>query len=371
MHSIRTICLFSLLFVAGGLADVIYARNGRSLEGVIRKETPEHVVLEIGAGTLTFRRSQILRIERASASDNGRLRDEWRRRYYLNDQYLPEGEKPLATAFKKLKSARSNAARARRGLAGVSREENKLVDRMEELERARLSASRELADAKPEENVAAYNALVGRVNTLQADITVSRGELLKLDERRTATLETFTRYLDTLSAFRKLYDKRLKVHQRRPSDDRRTFFFNEIGAELVSYEKEFKGSAVPVTRRGNSTIVRAVINGKRSGSFVVDTGASLMTLTEPFAAALGIKSAQLPKVTVVVADGRKVEARSVCLQSVRVGDACVEEVRAVVLPDRPAGDIDGLLGMAFLRYFTVHLDGATGKLQLKHFSPGR
>ncbi len=361
--------LASALLVAACSADVIYSKNGRSIEGVIQEETPEHVVLGIGAGTMTLRRTQILRIERASGQKNAELRDGWRRRYYLNDQYLPAGEKPLAAAFRKLQSVRLAAVRARRGLAGLAREENRLLDKVEKLERKRLSASRNLAAAKPRDDVAAYNALVATVNAVQADLTVSRTELRKLDERRNSAFESFARYLEQLSTFQGLYDERLRLHEQRPLDETRAFLFTELGKQVAAYEKEFRGSSVHVTRRGNSSIVRAIVNGKRTGSFVVDTGASLMTVSESFAAALGVQSAKLPKVDVVMADGRKVEARSMSLQSVRVGDAHVDNVRAVVLPETPAAGIDGLLGMAFLRHFSVHLDGATGKLHLKRFSP--
>lgn len=369
MIRVEKIYIALLLSLAIVRADVVYSTNGRSIEGIIREQTPEHVILDLGAGSMTIRRSQILRVEMGSIDENAALFNGWRQRYFLNDRYLPEGQKSLADAFKKLKAARSASIKARRSIVDLSRSEDKLTQKIEALERSRLVASQALAGAEPVGDVAAYNALVARVNALQADISLSRMELHKSGERRSVLLETLAAYLETIAAFRNLYDERLQVYRQGPPDTGHAFFFEQIAKDLAAYEHEFKGTEVATVRRGSSSIVHALVNGKQSGTFIVDTGATLMTVTERFAAALGIKTAQLPRVTVAMADGREVDARSVTLRSVRLGDAQVEDVRAVVLPEQPADGIDGLLGMAFLRNFSVHLDGATGKLQLKRFAP--
>ena len=98
------------------------------------------------------------------------------------------------------------------------------------------------------------------------------------------------------------------------------------------------------------------VNGV-SGNFILDTGASYVSVTAPFSAKAKINTntaAQLPIKTV----GGTVQAELGSAATVAVGGAEARNVVVAVI--RGAHDpfgarIDGLLGMSFLARFNVHL----------------
>lgn len=81
-------------------------------------------------------------------------------------------------------------------------------------------------------------------------------------------------------------------------------------------------------------------------AFVVDTGASVIALTETDAARLGVHPRPSDyQATVTTANG-KIKAAPVRLASVDVGGLVVRDVAAMVLPDEALSQ--NLLGMSFL-----------------------
>ena len=92
-------------------------------------------------------------------------------------------------------------------------------------------------------------------------------------------------------------------------------------------------------------------------------------LSAAFAKKLKIDLAEEPTIPLVLADGRRVEATQVVLDKVSLGDAVAHDVVAAVLPVSSHRDIDGLLGMSFLKHFVVSLDGKSGKLVLRQLKP--
>ena len=69
-----------------------------------------------------------------------------------------------------------------------------------------------------------------------------------------------------------------------------------------------------------------------------------------------------------MAEGHKVKGQKVVFHSMAVGDVRAENIEAVFFPSGPGNQLDGSLGMRFLRNFSVNLDGS-GKLILRKFAP--
>ena len=72
-------CLFGLLvfFVYSAYADTLRLKNGRSIEGIIKKEDTESIQLEISAGTVSFLKSEIADIIRSSGGEAEFMRNRW------------------------------------------------------------------------------------------------------------------------------------------------------------------------------------------------------------------------------------------------------------------------------------------------------
>jgi clan AA aspartic protease (TIGR02281 family) len=112
-----------------------------------------------------------------------------------------------------------------------------------------------------------------------------------------------------------------------------------------------------ITRPHNLVRLQASINGV-SGNFVLDTGATFVSLTASFAQKAKVQTDQNSLVRIHTAngigDGKQGRAASIQLRSLSAKD-----VPIVVQTDDKAtyGDgVDGLLGMSFLSHFKVSID---------------
>jgi aspartyl protease family protein len=106
--------------------------------------------------------------------------------------------------------------------------------------------------------------------------------------------------------------------------------------------------------------VGGAING-RSVDFLVDTGASVIAMSEQHARGLGIEFENSPDRAQVTTAQGKANSYLVSLDEVVVGGITTHNVRAAVIPgDYP---VEVLLGMSFLR--TVSMEESAGVLRLK------
>ena len=91
----------------------------------------------------------------------------------------------------------------------------------------------------------------------------------------------------------------------------------------------------------------------------------MTVLSKQLADRLGVKPREeLGEIEATVADGRTVKAEAVLLDSIAVGKARVERTPAAVLPFSES-EVDGLLGMSFLKHFVVQVDGKNDLLILE------
>ena len=109
--------------------------------------------------------------------------------------------------------------------------------------------------------------------------------------------------------------------------------------------------------------VRALLNGSVEQEFVIDTGASQVTIPSSTADALGLDMENTPRRWVSTAGGAAL-AREVTLDAVALKGREIKGVQAWVLdiPGRP--DL-GLLGLSYLNRFQVEIDNDRGVLMLK------
>ncbi len=111
-----------------------------------------------------------------------------------------------------------------------------------------------------------------------------------------------------------------------------------------------------------AVIGTAKINGKLSGRFVVDTGATFVALGPKFAKKLGLSYETWPSVEMHTAAGKR-KARSGILDEVEIEGVRASRIEVVVCEEE-VGPIDGLLGLSFLGRFLVNLDTAKGRLEI-------
>lgn len=206
-----------------GYADTLYLNSGRQIEGIIEREDKDKVELNVGFGTVTFKKDSIARIQKSSTEESELIKERW-----------------------------------------IERKQTK--------------------------------------------------ERQKLEE------------------------------ERKPKD--------------VTFEDENSGHIV----------VEALLNGKASVKLIVDTGASLVTLTHAVALKLGINPDEIKEhIELLVANGEKVQAKFFLLESIRVENVAADDVAAAIMPENVnnAGFKDGLCGMSFLGRFKLTIDQVKKKITLE------
>jgi clan AA aspartic protease (TIGR02281 family) len=120
---------------------------------------------------------------------------------------------------------------------------------------------------------------------------------------------------------------------------------------------------VPMRRIRGNWIAETRLNDAHTAHFVVDTGASLCVVSPEVAADLGLRPGPHAEMVPMQVVGGVTSGPRVTLSSIRVGDAEVEDVAAVIHAIGPG--IDGLLGNSFLGRFTVTLEPDKGTLVLR------
>lgn len=117
-----------------------------------------------------------------------------------------------------------------------------------------------------------------------------------------------------------------------------------------------------VVRRTNGGTISATIkiNGV-TGHFIVDTGASMVTMTSAFAEKAHVDPGS-QTIMINTANGVS-DAMLSSVGSIQLGRATARDVPAAILKQAVAPGIDGLLGMSFLARFNVAISSSELRLQ--------
>lgn len=146
--------------------------------------------------------------------------------------------------------------------------------------------------------------------------------------------------------------------------------------QLKRYEEEVlaaqkaRGRIKIKFSKGRFGVVDAFINNKVTAALYVDTGASLVIISSDLASRLGIDEKQARskgRMTVILANGTAASVTPVTLDSIKVGSSIIKNVKAAISDSPPDPDVDGLLGMSFLKYFHVRLDSSENCLVLEKY----
>jgi aspartyl protease family protein len=117
-------------------------------------------------------------------------------------------------------------------------------------------------------------------------------------------------------------------------------------------------------RQSNGVVTaKAVVNGV-TGTFVVDTGASFVSVTRDFAKRAKLDALNTHAATLQTANGT-VDASLATISNIRLGHVHADAVPAVILEKSLGPGVDGLLGMSFLARFDVALGDKEWNIKAK------
>lgn len=120
----------------------------------------------------------------------------------------------------------------------------------------------------------------------------------------------------------------------------------------------------PAIRKHNSLYVEVEINDYHTVKLLVDTGATDIMLEYEVAYEIGLLEADSKEGTYNTANGQTQQFIT-SLDSVRIGDAVQNNVRASFGKGLKGGFSDGLLGMSFLKHYHVDIDLKREELHLR------
>ncbi len=349
------------------MADTIYLKNGRELAGLIEKETDTEVIISLGAGSATFNKTAIQKIAWSDDVERADIMAEWQRKYFSHGKYVPRGLEEFGKSFREVLDMRARALGKKRDIGNYRIAETRIRKEITDTEQELVEVTRALASQFGAEDLVKYNALVRRNNTLRARIDLKQKDLKANAGKISKAAKSIFSYQQIASDF-DLRFKAVAGPELKGANKRQAKYFKLVAKELEKINRDFRQIEITASRKNNNILADVTINEKVTAKFLVDTGATVVSLSQELATKLGLPQGKTP-VTVSMADGRKVSAQRVILSSVRVGDVLGENIEAVILPDAPGNEIDGLLGMSFLSKFHVRLDSATGKLILREFVP--
>ena len=175
---LSTLPLFALTFLPlPSNADSVVFKNGHVLDGIIERETSSIVVLNIGVGTTTIRKTQIDRVIRSENTDE--IRNHWKRNHFYRPNYVPSGFEELAEEFRQVLELRNMALKANLRKDAYSdmaaATDKKIAAHKAALEDARA----EMRDGKEVLPKTEFDALVKRIADLEqkiADVRETRKE---------------------------------------------------------------------------------------------------------------------------------------------------------------------------------------------------
>jgi len=241
---------------------------------------------------------------------------------------------------------------------------------------AAMPAAKKAGAFKYNELVNAGNALITEQDELAHFIQCKEKELNKLGDPSDDYINTLVSAADKMEAAARQYDSlatdeevkaALTAINQRPGPKVRLGPSSQFNSELPGIRKlreMVRGSVIKLNvQPGGIPEANVVINGKLNVLMAVDTGASSMTLTSDVARKLGLKiDGNTPVTKSYSADGKPTETRVVMLESVRLGQYTVENVRCIVYP--PSVEGSNLLGGTFLRNFICRVDLAAKELHM-------
>ena len=109
------------------------------------------------------------------------------------------------------------------------------------------------------------------------------------------------------------------------------------------------------SRKSGLVIVKALLDRKEECFFIVDTGASLVTLSQALVDALGLSDRLGDEIGLSLAGGKRVKGRKLVIPEITVLGRTARDIDAVVLGESAVG-VDGLLGQSFLDRFAYRID---------------
>jgi clan AA aspartic protease (TIGR02281 family) len=352
-------------------ADTVVLKNGRTLEGLIARETTNGIALNVGVGQVHLKRSQIKSVTRSTPDQAKAMQAEWQDKYFSHRNFVPPRFKALASDLDSLRNQRGAAVASTRDILRLKAESTRLAEEIN-ADQAKWIGIHQTIEKYPDKPVFSsrdeleiYNKTIALGNALQSGVILKQEKIAanaQLIERNNSGLTDYVRGLREFQA-------RLAGEMAETPEEKS--FLAHTEEQVGGFDRELHRVEVPYQADGSQAVMDVRVNDTQSGKFLLDTGASVVVLSQSFAQWLKLNVDTNQTVKMILANGQESQAHPVILQAVQSGEARAENVAAVVMDRPPAPGLDGLLGMSFLREFVLNFEPRTRRVELVKFAPAR
>lgn len=359
--------LSAVFFYDCAFADLVLLKNGQNIEGIVEDESSETCTVNIGSGKVILQKIDIYKIEKYSFRDQSKLREKWKSEHFRQPEYIPQSLKSMIESFEKLEDLRSEAIKNKKNKDLAKNEIDKYEKEITELNDDLTEASQKLSIFRPEDNMNDYNVLVKKFNSLQAKIKFRENKKDVLVKSTQILNKNIANYINELIFFSRRLEQEY-VFKKHETDE--LYLLEKVQNAINKMKDDFTTHTVSFTGSSSNIMVNVLINDLVRANFVLDTGASLVVISRDIANKLGIGiRREESSIFITLADGRKVSANIVTIKSLRIGRIEGKDIEAAVLDYEENSDLEGLLGMSFLKQFMINIDAKNGKLIIEEFTP--
>jgi clan AA aspartic protease (TIGR02281 family) len=121
---------------------------------------------------------------------------------------------------------------------------------------------------------------------------------------------------------------------------------------------------VPLIVHGGALLVEATLNGRFTGRFLLDTGATYCVVSREVARQAKVRGRTSGETVRLLTVNGPVDANLGEVRKVELGGDSARDVEVAVMDDDPAPGLDGLIGLSFLDRFTYTVDRENATLRL-------
>ncbi|MFZ2603607.1 MAG: retropepsin-like aspartic protease [Candidatus Omnitrophota bacterium] len=347
---------------------MVYLKNGNNIEGIIEKEDKNALTLNIGCGKISLLKKDVKHIDIYSFNEQNSLKERWNSAYFMRPEFIPDDLKGLAGGFTALEILRIITVKNKKEKDKAAKKVTETEIELNELNANLAGVSDKLTRARPEDNLTDYNSLVNGYNSLVAKIKLAEYNKEALQKEVVALDKKISGYINDFSEFRERFRKTHDALKKEAREQYR-YFFEGVDKKLNTMDNDFTRHTISYNRYGSSIIVETLLNGTIRANLILDTGSTFVVISKELANKLGLDINQNSPIFITLADGRNINALAVILESVKVKDVEVKNVRAAVLENKEGVEEDGLLGMSFLENFLFSIDAKANKIILQSFNP--
>ena len=364
-HRVLILCVMIMSIAYISYADIIYVRGNQRIEGTITKETDDEVFIDIGVGTISFRRNEIEKIAKGKKEDGGEAKDT-KQLTAMPSTYIER----LFARLRAIKEKRYKVIQAKKTVRSLFKRFTFYDQRYLTYTRILDDVNKKAHERHAVGDILGYNNLLVRMNTLRAKRIHLITEAQKVFEAHmNKGKDLFDSIQDIFSLQYEFNEQFLQVKEKYIAQDDK-YYFKELEKEAQVFGQDFTLLGIPYVPVEEGARVKVLLNNSMEASFIIDLHIPITMISQDAASILNVTN-NMPLGTI---DFTRInvplgEAEPTFLDSIQVNELRVNNVTTLIMKELPYYGVDGVLGVSFFKHTIVRVDEKKKKLMVYEFTP--